>query len=274
MFTFSGLCVVLAIGTVYLAGTCSGDGCPGGLSEGQEQVDGYFRYRCVNGQREAAGCQSEKGDQVPIGGTFVHLDSQVVCQKGADGSLTLGNGGCAQGGVAKAVGETWTEGNSVLSCVQDGTSARIVTVGCVEDGTQFKLDDTLAKGESLVKCKKSVGGAAMDKAGCVDGGNQYSIGQTFSGPEYWYTCTDKGKVVSGCVKNGQQLKSGDHVNEGDAAYACRVTADRAYMEPFACLGENGVASVDRRVGCFWNEGGVSYTCKDIGGGKLAKVVAS
>jgi len=116
----------------------------------------------------------------------------------------------------------------------------------------------------------------VNKVGCVFDGRKFNIGETYEGPKFWYTCTDSGSKIVGCMYETHRLRDGDHFTKDDMMYTCKVNEEHTNFEPFACLQreENG-ASIERRVGCSWVEGkgaeAYEYTCKVDNSQKIAKM---
>jgi len=187
--------------------------------------------------------------------------------------LTLVYKGCSVNGQPKDIGSTWQDGVVIYTCVKDGNNVVIAPSGCVDQGTPAKLDARVAKGDYVYECRKgSDGKPTMNKVGCTYQGQNYNIGQTFNGPTVWYACTDRGPDPVGCMHGGQQMRDGDHYIQGGLALVCKVTGNGAEFEAFACIDDGDTANIlDRKVGCFWEEGDFEFTCKDMGGNKLAKV---
>jgi hypothetical protein len=278
MMNFSASLFALFVVAAYFASNVVADSsgnrqCPGGYAHGTQVDMGKYWYACSDGQMVPKGCLSDDGRRVEVGSTFDTPDYRMLCQLGPDGFLTMTYQACVLQGSSHDVGSQWDDGTAFYTCVQQGSNVRVVMLGCVDQGRTLKLDERVAKGDFIYQCKKNTAGTpTMNKVGCIQEGSKYNIGEQFEGPKFWYTCTDSGAKVVGCMYQSHRLVDGDHFNEGDISYVCKVTSDGATLEPYACLARegNGVA-VDRKVGCFWVEGQFEYTCKLDSNNKVAKV---
>jgi len=252
--------------------------CPGGYDHGARMDIGRYWYECQDGQVIPKGCLADDGHRVEIDGTFDTNEYRMQCVLGHDGYLTLTYKACIFENQEHDVDSEWDDGVAYFACVQQGSNVRVQTLGCVDQGRPLKLDERVAKGDFIYQCKKSSDGTPrMNKIGCVHQGRKYNIGETYdNSTKFWYTCTDAGSKIVGCLYESQRLRSGDHFTNGDMMYSCVVDDDRTDFVPFACLQreENG-AAIERKVDCSWVEGQGSeayeYTCKKIDGGKVAKV---
>jgi hypothetical protein len=271
MMFFSFLLVAALASNVFAGESSGARSCPGGYSHGsQMDVDRYW-YECQDGQKIPKGCLDEGGRRVPIDGTFETKDYQMQCIQGSDGFLTLTYKACVKGG-AHDVGSQWDDGTAMYTCVREGDNVRVVMLGCIDQGRPLKFDDRVAKGDFIYQCKKSTDGSpSVNKVGCLHEGRKYNIGETYEGSKFWYTCTDSGSKVVGCMYHSHRLQDGDHFTEGDMMYACKVRANDAELEPFACMAQENGAQIERKVGCFWVEGDFEYTCKAAeGSSKVTK----
>jgi len=247
--------------------------CPGGYDDGAQMEMGKYWYECRDAQMVPKGCLSEDGRRVEIDSTFDTKEFRMQCVLGSDGFLTLNYKACVHSGNGRDIGSQWDDGSAFYTCVREGNNVRVTMLGCVDQGKPLRFDDRVAKGDFMYDCKKSASGTpTLNKAGCVFEGRKYNIGETIEGSKYWYTCTDSGAQVVGCMHAGQKLRDGDHITDTDMMVTCKVTSSGASMEPFACLArdDNGVA-IERQVGCFWTEGNNEYTCT-VSGGKVAKTL--
>jgi len=261
------------IAALYAIAPSSGaDSCPGGYAEGTQMDQGRYWYECRNGKMTPKGCLAEDGHRVEIGGTFDTTQYRVKCVEGGDGFLTMTYQACVLRGSAHEVASQWDDGTAFYTCVHEGSNVRVITLGCVDQSRPVKLDERLVKGDFLYQCKKATDGTpTMNKVGCVHEGRKLNIGETFNGPKVWYTCTDSGVQVIGCMYNSNRMRDNDFYSQGDYMYACKVDGERTAFVQLACVStENGV-TIERKTGCFWSEDTFQYTCKDIGSGKLAKV---
>jgi len=251
--------------------------CPGGYSHGTEHEIGRYWYLCVDGQVIPKGCLTEDGKRVDIDSTYDTAQYRLQCILGKDGFLTVVYKSCMLGGVSHDVGSQWDDGVAYFTCVKEGENVRLITLGCVDQGKPMKLDERVAKGDFIFQCKKATDGTPkMNKVGCLFNGKKYNIGEQYEGPKFWYTCSDSGSKIVGCMFETHRLKDGDHFTKDDQMYSCKVDGDQTDFVPFACIQkeENG-AQIERKVGCSWVEGRGSeayeYTCKDIGSNKVSKM---
>lgn len=251
----------------------SSGACSGNRKNGDQFNEGRYWYECRNGKNIPKGCLDSKDTRVPVGGTYMTSDFVMQCVQNGD-LLTSLYKACAFQGAEHQVGSQWNDGKMTYTCVKDSKGNLLVhKLGCVDDGRQLAFDDRVAKGDFIYQCKQAADGSpVMNKVGCVFQSQKYNIGQTYAGDKFWYTCTDHGSEIVGCMYNGQKLQANDHFTMGDMMYSCKVTDDSANLEPYACLQrEDSGASIERKVGCFWNEGNYEYTCKVISSNKVAKV---
>lgn len=236
--------------------------CPGGYAHGSQMDVGRYWYECNDGQMLPKGCLSDDGRRVETGETFDTKENRMQCVMGPDGFLTIIYKACVFQGGEHDVGSQWDDGTAFYTCVKDGSNVRVTMLGCVDQGRPMKFDDRVAKGDFIYQCKKSSDGSPkMNKAGCVYEGRKYNIGETYEGSKFWYTCTDSGSKVVGCMFETHRLQDGDRFTKDDMVYACKVLSDTATIEPFACIAHENGASIERRIGCFWTEGDFEYTCK-------------
>jgi hypothetical protein len=244
-------------------------GCPG-KKEGEEFNEGRYWYECRSGKNVPKGCLDSNDGRVPVGGTYMTKDFVMQCVQNGD-FLTSLYKSCAFQGTEHQLGSQWSDGTTTYTCVKNGDAMAVHKLGCVDDGRQLAFKDRVAKGDFIYQCdQKADGTPTMNKVGCVVSGQKYNIGQAFTGEKFWYTCTDHGAEIVGCMYNGQKLQANDHFTMGDMMYSCKVTSKSADLEPYACLQNEGGASIERKVGCFWNEGDYEYTCK-VDGSKVSKV---
>jgi hypothetical protein len=238
---------------------------------------GRYWYECNDGQVIPKGCLAEDGHRVDVDSTFDTSKYRMQCVKGQDGFLTVTFKACMLQGSEHDVGSQWDDGVAFFTCIKEGNNVRVITLGCVDQGKPLKLDERVAKGDFMFQCKKASDGTPkMNKVGCVHEGRKYNIGETYEGPKFWYTCTDSGSKIVGCMYNSHRLSDGDQITKDEVTYACKVNGDQTDFEPFACeqAEENG-ASIERKVGCSWIEGRGSeayeYTCKSDSSKKVSKV---
>jgi len=273
-FSLAVLVAVLCIENAFAGG------CPGGYSDGTQMDIGRYWYECRNGQVIPKGCIVDDGRRISLDETF---DSQAYgrakCVRDGDNFMTIIYVGCLHQGTGRDVGSQWDDGTAFYTCVKDGNNPHVITLGCMDQGRSIKLDDRVAKGDWIYQCKgTSQGTPKLEKAGCVYEGRKYNVGESFEGSKFWYTCTDDGPFIMGCMHDGQRLKDGDNFSEtaDEIMYTCKMSGVNTKYEPFACMQrEDNGAQTERRVGCFWIEGSGSYayefTCKDVGNGKIGKV---
>lgn len=255
----------------------SGKKCPGGYNDGATMDIGRYWYECRNGQVIPKGCLSEDGRRVDVDSTFDTSKYRMQCVLGSDGFLTVVYKACMLNGAEHDVDSQWDDGVAYFTCVKEGNNVRVITLGCVDQGKPMKLDERVAKGDFIFQCKKATDGTPkMNKVGCVHEGRKYNIGETYEGPKFWYTCTDSGSKIVGCMYESHRLQDNDHFTKDDMMYTCKVDGDDTDFVPFACLQreENG-ASIERKIGCSWVEGHGSeayeYTCKSDNSNKASKV---
>lgn len=265
------LVAAMASSTVFAVSTGNRQ-CPGGKADGSQFEIGRYWYECNKGQVVPKGCLAEDGHRVDVGSTFDTKDYRLQCVSGPDGFLTVIYKACMFQSTEHDVGSQWDDGTAVYTCVKDGSNVRVRMLGCVDQGRPMKFDDRVAKGDFIYQCKKTTDGTPnLNKVGCVKDGKKFNIGEPFEGPEYWYTCTDSGAKVVGCMYESHRLQDGDHFTKNNMMYACKVTMDGASLEPFACLANENGALIERRVGCFWVEGDHEYTCKADGANRASRV---
>jgi len=251
--------------------------CPGGYAHGKQMDIGSYWYECRDGQVIPKGCLAEDGHRVEVDATFDTSKFRMHCLLDKDGFLSVTYKSCMLQGSAHDVGSQWDDGVAFFTCVQEGTNVRVITLGCVDQGRPMKLDERVVKGDFIFQCKKSTDGTPkMNKVGCVQDGKKFNIGETFEGPKFWYTCTDSGSKIVGCMYETHRLQDGDHFTKDDMMYACRVNGEETDFVPFSCLQrEESGASIERKIGCSWVEGRGSeayeYTCKEISSKKASKV---
>lgn len=261
--------VNLALADIKSSGTC-----PGGKANGEQFNEGRYWYECRDGQVTPKGCLDDNDKRVDIDGTFDTKNYRMQCIKDKDGYLTLLYKACMLNGAEHDVGAQWDDGTAFFTCIKEGNNVRVITLGCMDNGKPLKLDDRVAKNDFIYQCKKATDGTPkMNKVGCVVEGKKYNIGETFDGPKFWYTCTDHGAEIVGCMYQSHRLQANDHFTKDDMMYSCKVNGEKTYLEPFACLQrEESGASIERKVGCFWVEGDHEYTCKvDDSTNEVAKV---
>jgi hypothetical protein len=279
---FYSLLVAALAGAMFVDSASSGNRnkCPGDYDNGQQMDIGRYWYECRDGQVVPKGCLTpadEGNRRVAIDETFDTKQYRMQCVLDSNGFLSLVYKACVSQNGEHDVGAQWDDGTAYFTCVKEGNNVRVITLGCVDQGKQMKLDDRIAKGDFIYQCKKSTDGTPkMNKVGCVHDGKKFNIGETFEGAKVWYTCTDSGAKIVGCMYESHRLQDGDHFTKDDMMYVCRVNDDQTDFAPFACLQrEESGASIERRVGCFWVEGKGSnayeYTCKaDDSSKKIAK----
>jgi hypothetical protein len=265
------------IAALYAIVPSSGaDSCPGGYSEGTQMDQGRYWYECRNGKMTPKGCLAEDGHRVEIGGTFDTAQYRVKCVQGSDGFMTMVFQACVFHGSAHEVASQWDDGTAFHTCVREGNNVRVITLGCVDQSRPVKLDERVAKGDFIYQCKKATDGTpTMNKVGCVHEGRKLNIGETLNGPKVWYTCTDSGLQIIGCMYNSNRMGDNDYYAQGDYMYTCKVDGERTGFVQHSCVTtENGV-TIEKKMGCLWSEDRGSqtfeFTCKDLGSGKLAKV---
>lgn len=276
---FVSLLVAAFVSTSFADSASSGNRqCPGGYDNGKQMNIGRYWYECRDGTVVPKGCLTPDEDRrVDIDGTFDTKQYRMQCVVGPDGFLSLVYKACMFQGAEHDVGAQWDDGVAYFTCVKEGDNVRVITLGCVDSGKQMKLDDRVAKGDFVYQCKKATDGTPkMNKVGCIQNGRKYNIGETFEGPKFWYTCTDSGSKIVGCMYESHRLVDGDHFTEGDMMYSCKVRGEETFFEPFACLArEESGAAIERKVGCSWVEGkgpmAYEYTCKPDSNNKIAKV---
>jgi len=184
---------------------------------------------------------------------------------------------CLDGGREHRENDRWDNGRVVYNCKRDGNYLNIETVGCVGEGSRkLDLGAKTTVGDLVYECKYSGGVPTFRASGCVKDGRQYATGETYEAGQYWYYCMDRdGKVngdVVGCVHGGQRLSDGDRYRDRDVIYECQVRRNPGAAEVVAV----GCASstIDRRLGCTWVEGQITYTCQADQANKSAAKVAT
>jgi len=251
--------------------------CPGGYAHGTQMDIGRYWYECRDSQVIPKGCLTEDNKRVSVDETFDTSKYRMQCVLDKDGFLSVVYKACMLQGSSHDVGSQWDDGNAFFTCVKEGDNVRVITLGCVDQGKPMKLDDRVAKGDFIFQCKKATDGTpTMNKVGCVFDGKKFNIGETYEGPKFWYTCTDSGSKIVGCMYESHRLQDGDHFTKDDIMSSCKVNGDNTDFVPFSCLQkEESGASIERRVGCSWVEGRGSeayeYTCKVDSSKKLSKL---
>jgi len=251
--------------------------CPGGYAHGTQMDIGRYWYECRDGQVIPKGCLAEDNHRVDVDSTFDTSKYRMQCVLDKDGFLSVVYKACMLQGSSHDVGSQWDDGTAFFTCVKEGDNVRVITLGCVDQGKPMKLDERVAKGDFIFQCKKATDGTPkMNKVGCVFDGKKFNIGETYEGPKFWYTCTDGGSKIVGCMYESHRLQDGDHFTKDDMMYSGKVNDENTDFEPFSCLQrEESGASIERRVGCSWVEGrgaqAYEYTCKVDSSKKLAKL---
>jgi len=197
----------------------------------------------------------------------------MKCVLGSDGFLTVIYTACMLNGGSHEINSQWDDGVAYFTCVKEGENVRVITLGCVDQGRPMKLDERVAKGDFIFQCKKATDGTPkMNKVGCVFDGKKYTIGEQYEGPKFWYTCTDSGSKIVGCMFETHRLMDNDHFTKDEMMFTCKVNGDQTDFIPYGCIQkeENG-AAIERKVGCSWIEGDHEYTCKDNGSNRISKV---
>jgi len=239
--------------------------CPGGYAHGSQMEVGRYWYECKDSQMVPKGCLAEDGHRVNIDSTFDTARNRMQCVLGSDGFLTVTYKACVLNGAEHDIGSQWDDGTAFFTCVKEGNNLHVITLGCVDQGRPLKLDERVAKGEFLYQCKKSQDGTPrLNKAGCVFEGRKYTIGESFQGSTMWYTCTDSGSKVVGCMHESHQMQDGDYYTQNDVSYACNVVSGDAHFVPTNCVAQENGSTIQKKIGCFWIEGGYEYTCKQEG----------
>lgn len=277
MMKLISLFLVAAFACAFADESSGNRKCPGGYSHGSQMDIGRYWYECRDGQVVPKGCLADDGHRVDVDATFDTKQYRMQCVLDHDGFLSVVYKACMLQGAEHDVGSQWDDGVAYFTCVKEGDNVRVITLGCVDQGKPMKLDDRVAKGDFIFQCKKATDGTPkMNKIGCVQDGHKYLIGETFEGPKFWYTCTDSGAKIVGCMYESHRLLDGDHITMGDMMSTCKVNGENTDFEPFACLQrEESGASIERKVGCSWVEGRGSeayeYTCKVDSSKKVSKV---
>jgi len=257
----------------------NGKQCAGGYDQGTTMDIGRYWYECRDGQVVPKGCLADDGHRIEVDNTFDTASFRMRCTLNSDGYLSLSYQACIFRGAEHDVGSQWDDGVAYFTCVQESENdVRVHTLGCVDQGVPLKLEDRVAKNDFIYQCKKSTDGTPrMNKVGCVYDGRKYNIGETYDdGSKFWYTCTDAGSRIVGCMYESHRLHDGDHFTKDDTMYSCKVNDERTEFVPFACVqrDENG-AAIERKVDCSWVEGRGSeayqYMCKLDSSNKVAKV---
>jgi len=268
------LCLAFFASSTFADSSGKSQQCPGGYAHGSQMDIGRYWYECREGKVIPKGCLAEDGHRVDIDATFDNTKYRMQCVLDKDGYLSVVYKACMLQGGSHDVGSQWDDGVAFFTCVQEGNNVRVITLGCVDQGKPMKLDERVAKGDFIFQCKKATDGTPkMNKVGCVQNGKKYNIGETYEGAKVWFTCTDSGSKIVGCMYESHRLQDGDHITKDDTMYTCKVNDEDTDFVPYACLQreENG-ASIERKVGCSWLENQFEYTCKfDINSKKVSKV---
>lgn len=280
LFCLISIAASAAVNNPKAGGVDGTSTCPGGYAQGETATIGRYWYECRDGKMEPKGCLDESDQRVDVGATFDTKSQQhrMQCVKGSDGFLTVIYKACLYNGQERDVGAHWDDGAAFYICRKDGpNSMRTTMLGCVDQGRQVQFDDKVAKGDFLYQCKKTSDGTPnLNKAGCVKNGRKLTIGETFEDQKFWYTCTTNGVKTVGCMHDGQRMKEGDRYTVDDIEYKCSVQGemgDQTEFTPFSCLQRDaGGKTIERHVGCYWQEDQFEYTCKGSADGKITTKV--
>jgi hypothetical protein len=237
-------------------GDQSGQQCPDGSPNGAQIDRGRFIFQCQNGNIIPKGCYTDDLTQVEVGGTFDRKQYRLRCVKQGE-QLALELVGCVLEGQEHKADDVFEHGANFYTCKRKGDDAlELINLGCLADGKRVNLNDRVAKGDLVLLCNKTVNnGAKLVPDGCVKDGKQYNVGDSFEAGRIWYKCARFGRETvvvkpAGCVSNGKRLNDGDRFVENGIAYECMIDSATKDIRVTACV----VNGVERKVGCYFNEG--------------------
>jgi hypothetical protein len=236
-------------------------GCPGGYAEGAEIERGRLVYVCQGGNVVPKGCIAEDLSKIAVGANFDTKNYRRTCAlQGSD--LTFEPVACLQNGQERKPGDTFEDGTQFYSCEAGDAQAplKIVPKGCVEGGKRVNAKDTVPKGDVLYSCQPAANGQfKLAPAGCVKDGKQLKAGDTIEDGKFWYNCSVYGRntvelKTGGCVSGGKRLNDGDRFVENDVAYECMIDSVTKGVRVTACMQNENGQVIERKVGCYFNQG--------------------
>lgn len=220
------------------------------------------------------GCMTDDGRRIETWQTYDSNKSyRMQCVTDSSGFLAFSYKSCVYEGQEHAPNEQWEDGKYWYTCARDGEYLHITISGCIDEGKRVNINEKVTKGSFIYQCKTTSNGTcSMCPIGCAKNGREYNIGESFAVGDFWYTCTNSDssgpitiKTV-GCVNQGQRLQDGDRYFKNDVVYECTVRNDATEVRPVGCVQKDETgALVERRLGCYWQEGQPPYqyemTCK-------------
>lgn len=242
----------------------SSGGCPGGYAEGAEIERGRLVYVCQGGQVVPKGCIAQDLSRISAGSNYDTDKYRRKCEvKGSE--LSFEPTGCLQNGQEHKTGETWEDGTQFYTCIQNdavGAEPALITLakGCVEGGKRVNPTETVPKGDKLYSCQPAANGQfKLAPAGCVKDGKQLKAGEAIEDGKFWYNCSVWGREtvelkVAGCVSNGKRLNDGDRFTENDVIFECMIDSATKDVRVMACVQNDNGQVIERKVGCYFNEG--------------------
>uniref|UniRef100_A0A914EQ49 Abnormal cell migration protein 18-like fibronectin type I domain-containing protein n=1 Tax=Acrobeloides nanus TaxID=290746 RepID=A0A914EQ49_9BILA len=143
---------------------------------------GKYWYECRNGELKPMGCFTEKGDRIPILGTYNSNGYVIECAVDERGYLNFKFIGCTDGTRNYQPGETWEdkEGMYWFECKQDGPYVRIQVGGCIahDKSKRLAIGERYDFGEYTYECQRKFNGSVqMCSVGCVHNGAHYKVGE-------------------------------------------------------------------------------------------------
>lgn len=263
------VCLLSTLAAAAFAQSTNGN-C-GALGENGATVEsGYVYYLCQDGKLFAKGCMTRDKKRVETGQTVDYRQSRLSCElKGVLPALSVK--GCVFQGQEQAIGSTFNDEKKTYTCEQGTDEAKITEIGCADGGKQVKYDEKLTKEDGVYVCDKAQ--HRLVKTGCVHEGKEYALGDSFDSGDMWSSCTRTGAKAAGCVNQGKRLNDGDRYFDNDVIYECFIENGKTDVRVAGCVQKEGGNTVERRLGCFWNEGPepfqYEWTCKKSADGKSA-----
>lgn len=256
--------VILILGASVAAlalPTQTGGGCPGGYAEGAEIERGRLVYICQGGRVVPKGCIAEDLSRIAVGANFDNKHYRRACLAVGD-ELTFEPTGCVHNGQEHKVSESFEDGSSFYTCKANPTEPLLQAVneGCVEAGKRVPLKEKVSKEDGLYVCEEAPnGGNKLVTAGCAKDGKTYADKDTFDDGKFWFTCTRVGREkyvvkATGCVSGGKRLNDGDRYTENGVVFECTIEAGKNAVRATACVQNDGGSTIERKLGCTWNEG--------------------
>jgi hypothetical protein len=233
--------------------------CPDGSPNGAQIPRGRFVFLCQDGNIVPKGCLTDKLDSLEVGATFDRRQYRLRCARNGD-ELSFELVGCLLDGQEHKEGETFESGTSFYTCKRNGEELQLINLGCLDNGKRVNLNDRVVKDDLVMLCNTSVNnGAKLMPDGCAKDGKQYNVGGSFEVGRIWYKCERVGRQTvelkpAGCVTGGRRLNDGDRFVENEVAYECMIDSATHDIRVTACIQNENGQVIERKVGCFFNEG--------------------